>query len=60
MTLGKAYKRLLQQADDNDRWLRELELEQDVSDFVAQLTQAKLNDDRLVATLADYNGKQHW
>jgi small-conductance mechanosensitive channel len=42
--LGQAYKELLKQADDNDRLLRELDLEQDTGDFLLQLIQAKIKD----------------
>ncbi len=45
VALSEAYKRLLKQADENDRWLRDLELEQDIGEFLAQLLQAKLKDD---------------
>lgn len=43
--LSQAYKRLLKQADENDRFLRDLELEQDIGEFLTQLVQAKLKDD---------------
>jgi small-conductance mechanosensitive channel len=42
--LSEAYKQLLKQADDNDRLLRELDLEQDTGDFLLQLIQAKVKD----------------
>jgi len=42
--LNKAYKRLLKQLDENERWLRDFELEQDVGGFLVTLAQEKLKD----------------
>ncbi len=44
IALNKAYKRLLKQLDENERWLRDFELEQDVGGFLATLSQEKLKD----------------
>jgi len=43
--LSQAYKRLLKQADENDRTLHELELEQGVGNFLLQLAQLKTEND---------------
>jgi len=45
LLLNQAYKRLLNQADANEQSLRDLELEQDITGFLVQLAQAKLNGD---------------
>ena len=45
LSLSQAYKDLIKKADDNDRLLRELQLEQGIGSFLADLVQAKLNED---------------
>ena len=42
--LMQAYKSLLAQVDDNDRWLRDLNFEQDVGGFLQEVTQARLKE----------------
>jgi len=42
LELSEAYKRLLNQVDDIDRWMRKLELEQDVGGFLLKLADAKV------------------
>ncbi len=43
--LVAAYQRLIMQADQNERWLRDLDLELDTSDFITKLMQSTLNSD---------------
>ena len=42
--MAQTYQRLLKLADENERWLGELELELDTGNYIAQLAQARLKD----------------